>query len=105
MNAARRTPGGLRILVLYDSAQAEQTKAALARVQSAEWPGGRKPELHDVHETRKEADWFGIVEFPAVAIVEDGMLVAIEHECTQQACERVMAQARARGPQLRRRGV
>ncbi len=103
MNAEDLTRGGLRILVFFDSAQGVPDEASLARVKSAAWPGGRKPELIDVQQGREEAEWYGIVRVPAVAIVDDGMLVAIEHDCSAQACRRVVGLARRRSSQLRGR--
>lgn len=70
-----------------------------------QWPGGLQPQIEDQGESGQLAGWYGVVNFPAVAIVDEGMLVAIEHECSSDACERLQEVARARASELKGFGL
>lgn len=47
------------------------------------------------------ADWFRIDQFPAMAVVFDGMLFAVEFECTRTNCEQLIRVAASQLEQFR----
>ncbi len=61
---------------------------------AAQWPRGIESMVPDAATRDALVDWFGIRTFPCVALVFDGMLLGVEHACTEESCARLAAHAR-----------
>lgn len=96
---------GQRILLFVQDRHLPSNQAAAAHAQAIAWPEDRVPEVVDILESDELARWYGIVQFPAIVVVDQGMIVEIEHECTPEACERLIRAAKTRAPMLRERDV
>lgn len=88
---------GQRVILFVDRRRSDAADAE-ARFAQARWPDGTRTEIIDVATDHERASWYGIADVPAVAVVCDGVLLAIEHECDAAACERVCEVARQRDP-------
>ena len=85
------------MLLFVDRRQPSAAEAE-ARFSRVQWPPGTVPEVVDVATDDERTSWYGIADVPAVAVVCDGVLLAIEHECDASACERVCEAASQRDP-------
>jgi hypothetical protein len=87
--------------------QANEPPAIEARriFESMDWPATCRPQVIDMDVDENTTRWFGIEAWPTVAVVADAMLLAVEHQCSADACERVLTAARERSARLRRRSV
>lgn len=102
MSAASRAhmqpeDGGRRVLLFIDRRE-PGAPAAVARFAGLAWPPGTTAEVVDLSTDGETARWYGITTGPAVAVVCDGMLLAIEHGCSDEACTRVRELASRRDP-------
>ena len=64
---------------------------------ATDWPRGVRALVPSAQDQAVLVDWFGIVGFPCVAIVSDGMLLGVEHTCTDEACARLAEHAKTCG--------
>jgi len=88
---------GRRILLFVDR-HGSDASAAETLFATMEWPKGSTPEVIDIATDQESARWYGITKGPAIAVVCDGVLIAIEHNCDEQACTRVRQAAARRDP-------
>ena len=65
--------------------------------RAADWPRGIDTMIPDASTRDALVAWFGIRSFPCVAGVADGMLLGVEHACTDEACARLADHARSCG--------
>ena len=65
--------------------------------RAAAWPRGIETLIPDPSSRDALVAWFGIRSFPCVAVVADGMLLGLEHACTDEACARLAEHARTCG--------
>lgn len=66
------------------------------RFAAVRWPPGAHPQVVDLATDRASAEWYGIRGGPVVAVVCNGSVLALEHECGDDACARVWALANRR---------
>lgn len=85
-------------MVLFVDRDAPEAAATQARFEAVRWPQGTRTEIIDVSTDLECARWYGIADVPAVAVVCDGALLAIEHACDAGACRRVYEMAHQRDP-------
>ncbi|MCH9682350.1 MAG: hypothetical protein K0V04_13010 [Deltaproteobacteria bacterium] len=85
-----------RVLLFVHGRDGEQAAEAIRTFEAIRWPTSCEPTIIDGDDDARVAQWYGIQRWPAVAIVHDAMLLAIEHGCTAGACARVLAAARER---------
>ncbi|RMG20947.1 MAG: hypothetical protein D6729_01880 [Deltaproteobacteria bacterium] len=82
-----RAPG--RRFVVYfgagDPASDAEGRALCRAFREARWPADLTPVEVDVERAPELLAHFGLRRLPAVAIVEDGSLVALEYACTPEA--------------------
>lgn len=65
----------------------------------AAWPTGFRVSTLDVRDEPEQKRWLPLADRPVVAVVFDGAVLALEHECSAAACRRLLRVAEA---QLRR---
>lgn len=65
------------------------------------WPDNTRLMALDVSRATRTAEWFGIRDTPALAVVHNGMLLAVEHHCQPDACGRLLECARKQQQLLR----
>ena len=96
--AANATPwmrgSGTWAILFYDGSSED----TVPRFESLPLPRWVKRAVIDAREDPQVETWFGIRHFPSLAVVRDGALLAIEHECDEETCARVVATARGRHP-------
>lgn len=85
------------IVALLLTEQGGETSALERCFHGTKWPRGVKAVVPSREEQAVLVDWFGIVGFPCVAIVSDGMLLGVEHTCTDEACARLAEHAKTCG--------
>lgn len=83
-------PRHCHVVLFYDPV--EDAEAA-AKFNSMPWPRSWTRILADVSVEVECAQWFGITTTPALALIEDGMILSLEHECSPGTCERALQQA------------
>jgi len=67
---------------------------AIDKLRAMTWRGDLRIAVVDVHRAPQTARWFGVHTGPALAAVYDAALLAIEHECSEEAFARLIAAAR-----------
>ncbi len=78
--------------------EAGQERSSFERCfHATQWPKWVKTVVPEAADRDALVEWFGLLRFPCVAIVADGMLLGVEHSCSADACERLAAQAQACG--------
>lgn len=87
-------------MLLFVDRRKPSAAAAEAQFSAVRWPPGTVPEVVDVATDDERTSWYGISDVPAVAVVCDGALLAIEHECSEAACTRVCKAASERDPRV-----
>ena len=93
-------PGAAVPTIVLFTVDHPSTHAMCARFDAATWPRGYSVCKVDLDEEPEARSWFALAEGrPAVAVVLDGAILALEHECTDEACSRLLRTAEA----LRRR--
>lgn len=93
-----------RVCLFVDGRSAPSSRAAVAAFERASWPADWVPCLVDVEREPEVARWFGISVFPTIAVVRNGLLLAVEvGQCSDEAFERVTLAAHQRLRQLWRR--
>ncbi len=88
--------GAVAVLLTDQTKDAERTKLEDC-FRGTNWPDGVQPLIPDGPTRDALVDWFGIRTFPCVALVVDGMLLGVEHACTEEACTRLAEHARTCG--------
>lgn len=86
-----------RSLVAVLLTDQEETTELERCFRAADWPAGVETMIPDASTRDALVDWFGIRSFPCVAVVIDGMLLGVEHACTDEACARLAEHARTCG--------
>ena len=86
-------------LLFVDGERGAERQRAIAAFEGLRWPADCETEVVDIGDRADVAAWFGIDVTPAVVIVRDGVLLAIEYECNADACARAV---RAAAPRARR---
>jgi hypothetical protein len=69
------------------------------RFERTEWPKGYRACVLDVGSQTEAQGWVDETSAPAVAVVFDGVILALEYECNDEACSRLL---RLAGAQRRR---
>lgn len=85
-----------RRVVLFLDRRHPDAAAIEARFTAVRWPPGAQPHVVDLATDPVSADWYGIRGGPVVAVVCNGSVLALEHECGEDACARVWAVANQR---------
>lgn len=85
-----------RHVVLFVDRRRAEAAAIEARFLAVRWPVGAAPTVVDLATDRTSAEWYGIRRGPVVAVVCNGSLLALEHECGPESCARVWALANRR---------
>ena len=88
---------GRRVLLFVDR-RLPSAGPAEDRFADVSWPDGTHTEVIDISSDDEHASWYGIADVPAVAVVLDGAILAIEYECDAEACARVCEAACHRDP-------
>lgn len=73
--------------------------------ESLAWPAALRRSHIDLDAAGSYAEWFGVESVPAVAVIEAGMLLALEYECSPEACERALEAARLLSRRLHARAI
>ena len=73
---------------------------ALRCFQSMAWPQGWGDYVIEASSRPDLVGWFGIRQTPALIVIRDRSILAIEHECSPEACARVMALTGGRDAEL-----
>ncbi len=94
--------GPWRALLFVQGTHGERSAQAMRNFGAIRWPVSCEPAIVDIDRDPLVARWYGIQTWPAVAIVHNAMLLAIEHTCTTDACARVLAAAQARAALVHR---
>lgn len=90
-------PGATNVpsIVLFCTAH-ETTEKMRKRFDCATWPRGYRVCQIDLDNDPEARSWFALDdERPAVAVVLDGAILALEYECSDEACQRLLRTAQA----------
>ena len=88
-------PGGhVPAIVLFCSPH-PSSAAMRAKFEAAAWPSGYRVCAFDLAQEPAARAWFNLSEEPTVAVVLDGVILALESECTDEACRRLLRVAEA----------
>lgn len=80
-------------VVLFFRPQDRDAADHLQRFSSLPWPPRWSAAAVDVDCAPDTARWFGLSLTPAVAVIRDGALLALEFDCSDDVCHRVLAWA------------
>ena len=86
--------GGQPTVVLFCGAQAPVVDKARGISTRAGLPDQWSLAVVDPDEAVETARWFGVSDQPAMGVVFDGALLAVEYECSTEAFERLLHVAR-----------
>lgn len=86
-------PGGTRGTLLVLFVDESSTTSTLQFSEAASHLSIRAGVAHAASVPRL-AKWYGIDQFPAVAMISDGVLLALETDCSDSSCKRVLEWAR-----------
>ena len=78
--------------------------AECQRFREADWPPGLARVEVDVRAAPSLREHFGLRRLPAIAIVEDGSLIALEYDCHPDSREFLLSMARAQHSRATREG-
>ena len=92
------TTGPGRYVLLFIDPTDAGAPAIQARFSAVAWLPGTQPVVVDLCTDPESARWYGITRGPAVAVVCDGILLDVEHDCSEEACARVRESAARRDP-------
>ncbi len=94
--------GGRCVLLFVerDGAAAAASSDALSCFESMTWPQGWGAFVIEASDRPDLVCWFGIRQTPALIVIRDRSILAIEHECSPEACARVMALTGGRDAEL-----
>ena len=90
--AAGLMPGhgeGLHV-VLFWNPKTDRNHAVLSHFRELKWPETCRQSVLEVSNTPETAAWFGLKETPALAVIREGVLLAVEYACTEDACQRLL---------------
>lgn len=82
-------------VVLFVRGGAADGDEARRRFGALPWPADWERLVIDLDRAPRVGAWFGIAESPAVAVVRRGQLLALEDDCTGEACDRLVRWAHA----------
>ncbi len=94
------TPGGSTPAIVLFRTEHPTTQALNAKFEDMAWPSGYRVCTIDVAQQEDVCGWFSPSEAPAVAVVFDGVILALEHDCTVDACRRLLRVAAAQRSRL-----
>jgi len=67
------------------------TDADITRFAALSLPRHLPRVVVDTEGAPETARWFGVTQTPVLAVISDGALLAIEHQCEESVCERLIA--------------
>lgn len=90
MSASMLAPGTERPTIVLFCTEHPSTDALRDAFQRVSWPAGYRVSLVEVGTQPVERRWFPLHEPPVVAVVLDGAVLALEYECSADACRRLV---------------
>lgn len=87
-------------VVLFFRHDDDGSSGHLQRFAALPWPTRWSASAVNVERAPETARWFGLQETPAVAVIRDGALLALEFDCSEDVCQRVLALASSQRRQL-----
>ena len=94
---------GLQV-VLFWQQEDKDSAEALESFRRMNWPNECQVSVLDVSNAPLTTSWFGIQSTPALGIVSDGALLAVEHQCSEIVCDRLLSIAHSQVRDLAARG-
>ncbi len=94
---------GRRFVVFFSDGDAGGTAECL-RFREADWPAGLVRVEVNVRAAPALREHFGLRRLPAIGIVEDGSLIALEYDCSPDSREFLLSMARAQRRRASREG-
>ena len=89
-------PGARVPAIVLFTVDHPQTTKMCARFDAAAWPHGYRVLKLDLEQEPEARGWFALSNNrPAVAVVLDGAILALEYECSDEACARLLHTADA----------
>lgn len=73
----------------------EATTGMREAFASTVWPRGFRVSMLEVREDPEAGRWLPLADRPVVAVMFDGAVLALEHECSAAACRRLLRVAEA----------
>ena len=83
-------PGGPLAILFWRTGEDE----LVARFDTLEWPRSWRVATIALDDAPVVAERMGVTETPAVAVLREGSILAVEYGCDPGACERVVRWAR-----------
>jgi len=80
---------GLHV-VLFWNPETDKHHSVLNHFRELRWPENVRQSVLEVSRAPKTVEWFGLRETPALTIIREGVLLAVEYACTQDACRRLL---------------
>lgn len=84
--------------ILFTNGREPGAENRIERFARMPWPANMKRIVVDVQTAPRVVAWFGIHEFPTVAIVCDGAILSLEDSCDESVCLRLLSVAARRHP-------
>ena len=82
--------GGGLFAVLFSNSTRPGAEALEARFSELQWPADLRQVIVDTRTASASAEWFGLGEGPAMALICEGSLLAVEYECSDGVCDRIL---------------
>jgi len=80
---------GLHV-VLFWNPETDQNHAVLNHFRNLQWPENCHQSVLEVSGTPETMAWFGLRDTPALTVIRDGVLLAVEYACDPAACSRLL---------------
>jgi len=80
---------GLHV-VLFWNPETDREHVVLDHYRATEWPEHTQHTALDVAAAPQTVAWFGLTNTPALTVVRDGVLLAVEYGCSEEACQRLL---------------
>lgn len=84
--------------ILFTDGEHCGAESSVDRFARMPWPADTERIVVVAQEAPHVVAWFGIREFPTVAIVRDGAVLALEASCDDAVCQQLLALAASRHP-------